>query len=266
MTEPDRRTEGVIDAYLDALLSRLRGPAGRVRRILAESEAHLRDAADANAASGMDPVAAELAAVERFGSPDVVASAANRSFGAASTVQLAAAAAWLAARLTAVGLVAIGLSGLVATALAAAVGRSFVFGAPHGVHFPPSTCAHWLAVQPTAAACTRAGALENAHDALALRVAAGLLGLLVVAVLVVLRRVRRRPVDVLPSGFGATVGATVFGCAAVVLFFLGLSDSAVSLMFGQGQWYVDSAISLLVAGMCATGLLRGLRSAAPVSS
>ena len=33
-----------IDTYLDRLLSHLRGSAGDVRRILAETEAHLRDA------------------------------------------------------------------------------------------------------------------------------------------------------------------------------------------------------------------------------
>lgn len=266
MIDRQHSQEGPIDSYLDDLLSRLRGRASRVRRIVAEAEAHLRDAADANEAAGMDPEAAESAAVERFGRPAVVAAAANRSLGAASPGQLVTATIWLAARLTGIGLVAVGLSGALSAAVAAVAGRSFVFGAPQGVSFPAAACAHWLSVQPTATTCAQAGSLENASDIVGLRLAAGVLGVLLLLALLGIHRLGRRPVDVLPSGFAATVGATVFGCAAVVLFSLGVSDSAVSLMFGQGQWYVDAAISLLVSGGCALGLLRGLRSAAPASA
>ncbi len=262
MTDSRDGSQSAIDAYLDDLLARLHGPADRVRRIVAEAEAHLRDAADANEAAGMDPAAAESAAVERFGSPAVVASAANRSLGAASPTQLVTATGWLAAKLCAVGLVAVGLSGPLATALAAIVGRGYVFGLPAGVSMPGSACAHWLAVQAGASGCAQAGMFENADDTLGLRVAAGVLGLLLTGGLLLLRRIGRRPVDVLPRGFGATVGGTVFGCAAVVLFVLGLSDSVVALNFGQGQWYVDSLISLVVSVWFFAGLLRRLRSPA----
>jgi hypothetical protein len=60
-----------VDEYLAELALRL--PRTRRRRFLMEAEDHLRDAASANRRRGLDADAAEQAAVESFGDPEVVA-------------------------------------------------------------------------------------------------------------------------------------------------------------------------------------------------
>ncbi|WP_045878462.1 hypothetical protein [Pseudofrankia sp. DC12] len=60
-----------IDEYLDELLARSKGPAAEVRRLLAETEAHLRDAAAAQVVAGLDGAArgqhpAAAAAISRY--------------------------------------------------------------------------------------------------------------------------------------------------------------------------------------------------------
>ena len=78
-----------IDAYLDELPSRLRGPAPHIRRTLAEAEAHLRDSVDAELSNGAEPAEAQRRAIERFGSPRRVASAANREISGVTVEQCA---------------------------------------------------------------------------------------------------------------------------------------------------------------------------------
>lgn len=46
---------GPIDAYLDKLLVELQGPGHQIRRILAEVEDHLTEAAAAGVADGLEP-------------------------------------------------------------------------------------------------------------------------------------------------------------------------------------------------------------------
>src|SRR4051794_10511269 len=70
VTQPDP-----IDGYLDELLGQLRGDPAMVRRILTETEAHLRDAVDAGATPE--------AAIARYGDPAIIA-AHHRRTGALS--------------------------------------------------------------------------------------------------------------------------------------------------------------------------------------
>ena len=60
-----------IEAYLAELRRRL--PSTGSRRFMLEVEAHLREAADARVAAGIDRAEAEAQAVEAFGAADVVA-------------------------------------------------------------------------------------------------------------------------------------------------------------------------------------------------
>lgn len=69
-----------IEVYLDQLLVELRGSPRMVRRVLAESEAHLRDAVG----DGVDPGEA----VRRFGDARSVAVACNRQTGVPVSVLL----------------------------------------------------------------------------------------------------------------------------------------------------------------------------------
>jgi hypothetical protein len=80
----------VIAEYLSELACRL--PETRRRRLLREAEAHLRDAAASYEARGLNPGAAEAAAVRDFGPVAVVA----RAFAAEAAVHATRRAALLA--------------------------------------------------------------------------------------------------------------------------------------------------------------------------
>jgi hypothetical protein len=68
MTGDARRSE-----WLSALAGSLRGPPRARRRLLLELEGHLEDAIEAELGAGVDPHAAEAAAVARLGPTSVVA-------------------------------------------------------------------------------------------------------------------------------------------------------------------------------------------------
>lgn len=257
MTTTDR-----IDAYLDELLPRLRGPAHVVRSTLAEAEAHLRDAADAEVAGGMAPEEAQLKAIADFGSAREVSMAANRDVVALSATQLTMALAGAAGRMVAVGLGAVAVAGVAARALAAVTSTHFVFGAPAGATFSTGQCRHFLDLHPSASRCTTAAGLENAADATFLHLAVAVLGLLAVALLFVLARhvgpdksAMRMSV---PSGIVPAIGATVFGTVGVALIAAGVSNAFVAGLWGRGLWYVEGVVALVVAAGYAVRFGRAL--------
>jgi hypothetical protein len=71
-----------IDAYLDRLFNHLAGTGGRGRRILAEAEDHLLQAVEEATAQGIDPAAAQVEALARFGDARILADAARPQRGA----------------------------------------------------------------------------------------------------------------------------------------------------------------------------------------
>jgi len=256
---------GPVEAYLEALLGELRGPAAHIRRMLAETEAHLREAADEGEAAGLDRAAAERAAVDRFGPPAEVARAANNGATVRTLRWLAAPALVAAARLGAVALVAIGVTGLAVTALRAVAGSRYVFaGAPD----PAAGCAHWLHVQPAARTCAQAYLMESADDTLALRGAAGLLGVVILAVLAVALRRYRGGLRRLPSVLEPSVGAALFLAAGAAMLAFGISGAtiaggALGTASGAGQWLASGAVAVLAALAYAALLLRRLTAPVP---
>jgi hypothetical protein len=108
-------------SWLAEAQAALRGPRRARRRLLLELEAHLEDAVAAEVNAGASPSEAEAAAVERMGSPTVLAAGWNadvssRRWAARGRVLLAAAAV---------------------AAVAAPVGLA-QRGSPH--HVQPKTC------------------------------------------------------------------------------------------------------------------------------
>lgn len=236
-----------IEDYLDSLLSRLRGTAGDVRRALAESEAHLRDAAEAAAVRGEDAETAAHTAIARFGSPPLVAASFNRQAVPCATRQVLASVAAAFVQLGTVGLLAVGVSGAGAWGLSRAFGDNAVFGGAPGTGQSASSCAHFLAVQPGAHTCARAALLEGRDDAIFQRLLAGILGLLLVAGWLAWRRLRpshgtRFP---LPSWVTPSIGVTAFGAAALVLAGYGLDRARIGS--GSGEWFAAAVPALLVA-------------------
>ncbi|WP_432991029.1 hypothetical protein [Dactylosporangium sp. CA-233914] len=76
---------GPVDAYLDDMFDRLAGTGAAGRRMLTETEDHLRSASADARARGLDPTAAEREAVARFGPPEVTQRAGARATGPLTT-------------------------------------------------------------------------------------------------------------------------------------------------------------------------------------
>jgi hypothetical protein len=213
-----------IEDYLDDLLRRTRGDARTTRRLLDEAADHLHAAAAEFEAAGMARVAAEHEAVRRFGPADpLVCASRRRSFGvlAGETVRAAV-------QLGACGLVAIGLSGVLALLMNLVFGNAFV-GAPTVAGTGGSTVA------------------ETASDAVALRIAAGALGALVFVAYRVVPRWRGAPFRLLPPGLVDALGAAAFAAGAVLLTGMSI-DQAVHGPGAHGVGFFLSGAVVALAG------------------
>jgi hypothetical protein len=151
------------------------------------------------------------------------------------------------APLLGVGLLAIGISGLVARAMTSLWGLRFMFANPPGTTYPASACRYWMSLHPSAASCTSAYLAESFADGLQARYAAGLLGLVVLGVLAARRRLRRAPLISPPSPNASLIAVAVFCAAAIALAALGADAIRVSHGNGAGQWLSAAFVALLVS-------------------
>lgn len=249
-----------IERYLDRLLVELRGRAPDVRRVLAEAEHHLADAVEEGLAEGLSREQAQARALDRFGTPRAVA----RRFSAPARLLSRTVAAQLVLSLTllgGVGFAAVGASGAVAGVMGVVFGKSFVAGDMPGVTYTPSRCADFRRFHPDAPTCQAAATAHHFDEVVQYRLAAGVLGGLVLGgYLVVRRRWRWALRDVvLPEGFVATIGSAVFGVAGVLLVVQGLGEVAmIGRSSGGGQFLSGGMVALAVAGGFAVALLRTL--------
>jgi LPXTG-motif cell wall-anchored protein len=273
MTRPD----SPIEDFLDRLYLQLPQNPRAARRILAEADAHLRDVADA---IGGDRVEAERQAVQRFGEAGTVALAQRDVRGTVLAATRAAIA------VCAVALIAAGVTGLATGALhrsggrvaasaqlatvlreiatatsfevacsnpgsrtSANCGRTFVIRTPAYVMSAVLPCPDDPATPPIQ--CLSAGVVsgvETGGDATAGLVAAGLVGLVLLAGTALWRRRRGRP-DLPPLWIHA-VAAAAFGAGALVLL----------AQFADRQWVAHQGgfghlIGGLVAAIVALGYL-----------
>ena len=240
----------IIESYLDDLLANLVGEASAVRRMLTETEAHLYADLDAGVGHGLARDDAARAAIVHFGPAERVAhqwSAGAPPRPLPPLPKMLRNGATQVAPLVSVGLLAIGVSGLVARAMTALWGLRFMFADPPGTTYSASSCSHWMSLHPHAATCTSAYLAESMSDGLDARYAAGLLGLTVLAVLVVRRRRRHLPLISLPSQVTALVAGGIFCAAAVALSALATDAIRVAHGNGAGQWLSAAIVALLVA-------------------
>ena len=213
-----------IDDYLDDLAGRLSSDGPRLRRLLAESESHLRESADALRAEGWDDAAATREAVARFGGAAEVARTMRPP--ARAVIGDLLHAGWL---LAGWGLVAIGISGGVAWLLGVTAGARFLAGDSFGVTYTRARCADYLEYFPNAGGCAAAAALHHSDEVVVYRLAAGLLGVLALLGYRWYRRSRGvSGFHVIPGFVVPLVAATVFTLAAAFL----LVDS-LGLAIGQ---------------------------------
>jgi hypothetical protein len=215
-----------IEEYLDELADELQVRPSLLRRITAEVEDHLRTTTAALIEEGAEEDTAQVEAMRRFGSASVVA----RSFlkgDARLSVELVHHLAISILGLAGVGLVTIGLSGLVALAMGLAFGKSFVAGDPPGVTYTSERCAEFMEYYK--GNCNTAATAHHFDEVVSYRVAAGVLGILACGAYRLLRRVWPR--SRLPRILIPTIGASIFGVAALLLTLLGLQQT----VFGVNQ-------------------------------
>lgn len=258
----------LVDAYLDELLEKMRGSGHDVRRTLSEAEDHLREAVDEGLAQGLELEAAQLRAVDRFGSPATVArrfaTEEGRLLPPSAMLHVALALGLVAA----IGMVAIGVSGLLAAAAGSVVGKRFVAGDAPGVVYTPARCAEFFQLAQGSATCGQAAVAHHFDEVVFYRLDAGILGLVGLAGWWLLRRLfpRMAGVKVLPDSFVPTVGAAMFGAAAVFL----LAPSAIQLVFGDsdgvGDFLTGGIVSLMVGAAFCVSLNRTLRNGASLRS
>jgi hypothetical protein len=244
-------TADPIEAYLDRLLTHLRGSAHDVRRILSEAEEHLRDATAELVAAGASEEEAQRRAIERFGDPRTVARRFSARLPRSRRRRVAAELARAAVLLGAVGLVAIGASGALAELLGRLFGAAFVAGDLPGVTYTAQRCAEYLEYFPDAGGCAQAAALHHWGEVVEYRVAVGVLGLLVLGGFLLWRRRPDGPqegyVGVLPDGFSATVATSLYGVAAAALALLSLDAFLVVGGDGTGQWLSAAIVASAMA-------------------
>jgi hypothetical protein len=237
----------LVEEYLDELYSKLRGSPRQGRRLLAEAEDHLRQGVDEGLAGGLTLQEAQEHAVSSFGSVRAVVRAHDsrlRRVPGAAVLADVLMAAW---KLGSAGLLAVGASGLVVAAMNVLFGPSFVAALSPGIRLPAASCRYWLSNWPSAHSCAQAYTMEASSDAVSLRVAAGLLGLLLLGGYCLAQRRGWSP-GVLPDGFIPTIAVTVFGTAALGLAWPAAFSRGglvtVSGITGPG-WYLSGAIVAL---------------------
>jgi hypothetical protein len=245
-----------IDDYLDLLYARLRITPRQARRILAEAEDHLREAVDEGLAAGLTEPEAQEQAISSFGSVRAVVRAHDtrlRRLPAIAVVCDLAMSAW---KLLSIGLLAVGASGLVAGVMNAVFGYRFVGGTARGTSFPAAACQGWLANNPAAHSCAQAAVMETSADAVSLRVAAGVIGLALLAGYHLSRR--GGTPGALPEAFVPTVAVSLFGAGAAGLAWLAVTRAVVGPASGPGFYLSGVIVALAAAGAFVPQLRRTL--------
>ena len=246
-----------IDSYLDDLARALKIDPARARRVLAETDDHLREATHDIRATGVDEDEAARLAIERFGTPQVVAS----RFSTELRPPLVAVGRELVialAGMAAVGLIAIGISGALAGAFGHFFGWTFVAGDKSGVTYTAQRCAEYLKISPNATNCTQAALFDHYWEIVGQRIAVGVLGLMVLGGYAIARRSWKSGQARLPHGFSPIVGTALFGLAALALLGVSSLNIVFSNTSGTGGLLSGGIVSLAVFAIYGLRLAREL--------
>ena len=249
----------LIDGYLDELLDGLRVDGAQSRRILTETEDHLREAVLANVASGMDEVHATEIAIERFGEARQIAARFNAAAAAALPLR-----SWLfrlylwMALLAGVGVLAIGMGGELAAGAGLVFGKSVVAGDQPGNTYTPQRCAEFQGFYPHASSCAAAAVDHHFSEKWLTADAAVVAGVVIVASHLLLRR-KCAPTErgrSFPRRAFHVLGAVGAGAGGVVL--TGFGGLSVLLQPHAGGGFLV-AEGLAALATCAAFLPAGWR-------
>jgi len=240
-----------IERYLDSLFPLLRGEPGPIRRFLAETEDHLREATRARIESGTAPDQAVRAAIAAFGQPRTVAA----SFKGTAAGNVLREAAFALAPVFIAGLLAIGASGGVAYIFGLVAGKAFVAGDAPGVTYTSERCDDFFRFDPGAADCMEAATAHHFDEVVGYRVDAGVLGVLSLLGWAAWRwRHRPGPQRILPAAFAPAVAVGSFGVAGFGLAGLGAMQS-LSGAHGGGALLSAGLVALAAAAAWTLALL-----------
>jgi hypothetical protein len=163
-----------------------------------------------------------------------------------------------AVRLAIAGLIAIGLSGILAGAMGIAFGKSFVSGDSPTPSYSRSRCADYLEYEPKAHSCEEAATLHHFGETVWYRAAAGVAGVALLGLYLLARRrwtwLKGR--RFLPPAFEATVGASVFGLASVALLVQSIFQFALGETNGSGAYLSAGLVTVAVALTFSTSAYR----------
>jgi hypothetical protein len=232
--------ETPIEDYLDELLRRTRADTRTTRRLLDEASDHLHATAAELHSGGMSRQEAETEAVHRFGPVTPIAHATFHRSLLALVFETLRAALFLAG----CGLVAVGISGLVALVMNLWAGRSFVGGET---------------VFPGPGGSVQ----ETADDAVVLRVIAGLVGLLLLLGYLVWRR-HTSSAALLPAGLVDALGAAAFAAGTAGLAIISADQAAHTGTPGIGFPLSGALVALPATVYFCIRAARALLHPAPV--
>jgi hypothetical protein len=242
--------EEPLQAYLDQLLLALRGRPRDVRRLLAEVEAHLHDAIDAELAAGADHADAVQQALHRFGPPSAVARGLPRG-----PAYRTLAAQLCEAILLLIGLLclAVGLAGPPAAIVGLTGHADLVTGDPPSVP-GPARC-RYLTHLTTVRDCAQALSTHHLLEVVRSHLLVGVVGVVLVAAWWSLHTGRRTRPTVLPAGFNLAACATLLGIAALPALVIGLRAAAAGTpdiggVIGSADLMVTGSTVLAMSLMC----------------
>ncbi|HEY5273681.1 MAG TPA: permease prefix domain 1-containing protein [Acidimicrobiales bacterium] len=246
----DRVGYSPIEEFLDQLLvASVDARPRATRHLLAETEAHLRDAADAAMAAGATSAEAEETAVARFGSVEalVQAEAAGRAIPIAALIRPAVGTTLLIGGL---GGLAMGVSALITAVMGFFAGSTFIVNISHHTYLAPTDCARWLSQNHSTHSCYQAALEDWSFEVVAYRAVLGVLGVMALLAYSRLRRrwSARQLTFNLPRSPVDAAAFLVFAGAGVWLAGLGIDALIVSAGRGAGVG-LGTAPAMLVLGV-----------------
>lgn len=144
-----------------------------------------------------------------------------------------------------VGLLSVGASGVAAGAMGYAWGPDFIAGDLPWVTYTPDRCAELQQGSSASVTCREAAAQDHADEVVGYRLAAGVLGLLVLVGWLSWRRREKPPENALPPALVSGAATTVFLAAGTALAAVGVD--LLVLGAGPGGYLSAGAVSLAVA-------------------
>jgi hypothetical protein len=258
------RDSDPIELYLDQLVEEMHGPGKEIRRALAETEDHLREAQREAMEAGIPPLEAARVAIENFGSPRIVASRYDLLRTLASPRQTALQAFLALLLVGSFVFIGIGISGLAAAVGAVIYGPGFIAGDPPGVVYTAERCADFFEFHPETTTCGEAAIAHHLDETVGYRLDTGVVGVLALAGWWLLKTIAGRRTDgppTIPPFFVPVATLILFTAAFIFLGGLGTMLLVSSgLGSGAGAFISAAVVSLLAAVGFGTWVLRSFRN------